>query len=181
MSSNKIGFRCARPLIAVLALSVSLIFGLAPSIAGDAHSSPEDRARFVSITQELEGAPLQPSFRADRAWALSWLTDAPDVTVKVCLTPLGDLDKNGYPYASEILLQYMFSMAALIIEHPETANDLNAQQLAGVVGALNAYRSILRDNPNTKSPVLDQMLETQARGGLPDFVRNASTHCSANS
>ncbi len=70
-------------------------------------------------------------------------------------------------------------MAAFIIEHPETANDSNAQQLAGVVGALNAYRSILRDNPDAKSRDLDQLLETQARGELPDFVRDAFARCSA--
>jgi hypothetical protein len=179
MSSNKIGLRRTRALIGALALGLALVFWPAPSIAADVHSSPEDRARFISITHKLEEAPLQSSFRADRAWALSWLTDAPDVAVNVCLTPLGDLDQRSYPYASEIVLQYMFSMAALIIEHPETKNDSNAQQLAGVVGALNAYRSILRDNPDAKSPALDQLLETQARGGLPDFVRNASAHCSA--
>jgi len=159
-------------------LGVALVFGLVPAIAADTHSSPEDRARFVLITQKLEEAPLQPGTRPDRAWALSWLVDAPDVSVNVCLTSLGGVDKD-YSYASEIVLQYTFSMAALVIEHPETANDPNAQQLAGVVGALKAYRSILRGKPSAKSPILDSLLETEARGEMPESIRKASASCSA--
>src|SRR5262245_24194629 len=122
MSKSWIGIRCVRPLIGVLALGLSCVFGLAPAIAADAHTSPEDRARFVSIRRKLEDAPLQPSARADREWALNWLVEAPDISVKACLNPLGGLDK-AYPYDGEILLQYMFSMAVLIIEHPEAAKD----------------------------------------------------------
>ena len=127
----------ARPLIGMLALGLALIFGLVPAVAQDAASSASDRARFVSITRSLEEAPLQPNAREDRAWALGWLTEAPDVSVNVCLGSLGGLDE-GYPYAGEIMLQYVFAMAVLVIEHPEMANDANAQQVAGVSGALKA-------------------------------------------
>jgi hypothetical protein len=178
MSSSRIGLQCGRLLIGALALSLALVFGLAPAIAADAHSSPEDRARFVSITRKLEEAPLQPGAREDRAWALSWLTDAPDVSVNVC-SSLGGLVKSKYPYAGEIVLQYTFAMAALVIEHPETTNDSNAQQLAGVTGALKAYRSILRGKPDAKSPALDSLLEIEARGELPDYIQKESARCSA--
>jgi hypothetical protein len=73
----------------------------------------------------------------------------------------------------------MFSMAALVIEHPEKANDPSAKQLAGVEGALNAYRSILRDKPEAKSAALETLLQIQSRGGLPDFIRKAWIRCSA--
>ena len=98
---------------------------------------------------------------------------------EVCLTSLGDMAKSKYPYDGEIVLQYTFSMAALVIEHPETVNDPNAQQLAGAEGALNAYRAILRDKPDAKSPALEALLETRTRGELPDFVRKAAIRCSA--
>jgi hypothetical protein len=111
---------------------------------------------------------------------LEWLTNAPDVTVTVCAEPLGGLVQSDYPYVGEITLQDMFSMAAFAIEHPETANDPVAQQLAGVEGALTAYRSILRDHPDARSPILDSLLQTQSRGELHDFVRRAWADCSAN-
>jgi hypothetical protein len=176
MSSSRIGIRRGRQLIGVLGLALAC--GLTSASAADTHSSPEDRARFVSITRSLEDAPLNPNLTADRAWALSWLTDAPDVSVNVCLASLGDMAQGKYPYDSQIVLQYTFSMAALVIEHPETVNDPNAQQLAGAEGALNAYRAILKDKPDAKSPELEALLETRTRGELSDFVRKAAVHCS---
>ncbi len=179
MSRGRIGFRCGQPLIGVLALGLALVCRLTPASAADTHSSLQDRARFVSITRSLEEAPLKPSLKPDRDWALSWLTDAPDIAVNVCLDSLGEVTKSNYPYAPEIVLQYTFSMAALVIEHPETTNDPNAQQLAGVEGALKAYRSILRDKPDAKSSDLEALLETRTRGELPDFIRTATSRCSA--
>jgi hypothetical protein len=179
MSSSRIGSRCVPQVIGALALGLALVFGLTPAIAADAHSSPADRARFVSITRTLEDAPLLPSLQPDREWALQWLTEAPDVSVSICSASLGGVVQSKYPYAGKVLLQYMFSMAALVIEHPETAKDPNAQQLAGVEGALRTYRSVLRDKPEAKSPDLEALLATQTRGELPDFLRKASASCAA--
>ena len=180
MSSNRIEFRRVRRIMGALALGAALFCGLTPATASGAPSSPEDRQRLVSVARSLEQAPLTPGAGADRAWALEWLTNAPDVTVTICSEPLGGLVQSDYAYAGEITLQDAFSMAAFVIEHPETANDPVAQQLAGVEGALTAYRSILRDQPDARSPILDGLLQTQSRGGLPDFVRRAWASCSAN-
>lgn len=177
MSSREFGFWRARRWLRTLALGVALVCGLTPASASD-RSSPEDRQRFVAITRNLEQAPLDPALKSDREWALLWLTKAPDVTVSVCDT-LGGMVQSDYPYAGEILLQNMFSMAALMIERPETANDPNAQQLAGVEGALKAYRSILAGKPGAKSPALETLLQRQSRGELPEFTRKAWKRCSS--
>jgi hypothetical protein len=165
--------------IAALALGLALVCGLTPAAAADAASSPEDRQRFVSVTRNLERAPLDPALKADRAWALAWLSEAPDVTVTVCATAMGDMLKSNYPYSGEIALQNMFSIGVLVIERPETADDANAQQLAGMEGALNAYRSILRDKPDAKSAALDKLLRAQSQGELPEILRKALALCSA--
>lgn len=167
--------------VAAIALGLSFVFGLAPAIAADAHSSPEDRAHFLALTRKLEQTPLEPDGKADRGWAMSWLTDAPDVSVQICAPPLGDdFDKSNYPYAGEVVLQDIFAMGAFVIEHPDQAKDAAAQQTAGVEGALRAYQSILRDKPDAKSPALDALLQAQAHGELADFIKkNAATHCPA--
>ena len=178
MSSIRIELRSARQLIGGLALGLALVFGVAPATAADAHSSSEDRARFVSITQKLAEAPLQSGAREDLAWALQWLIEAPDVSVHVCANFFGGVYKN-YPYAGEIVLAYTFSMAALVIEQPESTTDPKAQQVAGLMGALKTYRSILRDKPEARSAALDSLLEVQARSELPVFIRKAWAGCSA--
>ena len=177
--SGRVGFRRARRLVGALAWVAAVVGGPATASAADSRSSPEDRQRFVSATRSLEQAPLKPELKADREWALAWLTEAPDVSVTVCATTMGGLLKSKYPYAGEIVLQNSFAMAAFVIEHPDKANDPEAQQLAGMEGALTAYRSILRDKPDARSPALDGLLKTQSRGELPGFVRKAWIRCSA--
>ena len=179
MSSRRNELRSARRAIAAMALGVALVFGQVPASASEARSTPEDLRRFVSVARSLEQAPLEPGARADREWALAWLTEAPDVSVTLCPDALGGMLPEDYPYSGEIVLQDAFSMAAFAIEHPESANDPNARQLAGVEGALTAYRSILRTKPKATLAALDALLQTQSRGELPDFVRKALIGCSA--
>jgi hypothetical protein len=179
MSNCRINSFRARPLIGALTLAFALISTLIPASALSASSPPEDRQRFVSVTRKLEQAPLNPALKADREWALAWLTDTPDVSVTICPDALGGVVGSKYRYAGEILIQDMFSMAALVIEHPETATDANAQQLAGVEGALKAYRSILVGKPKARSPALEALLQAQSRGQLADLVRKAQARCFA--
>ena len=177
---SKIGMksRGVRLVTGALALGLAWVGGLASATAADAQSSPEDRARFVSITRTLETAPLRPEAKADRAWALAWLTNAPDVSVNACLTTLGDMEKD-YPYGGEVLVQYVFEMGVLVLEHPEAASDANAQQLDGVEGALKVYRAILAAKPKARSPGLDALLDAQGQGQLPDVTRKNWASCQA--
>jgi hypothetical protein len=71
------------------------------------------------VTQSLEAAPLDPRLRAERAWAMQWLIDAPDVSVTACLDPLGGMSIRSFDHGDEIIAQYTLSMAAFIIKHPE--------------------------------------------------------------
>jgi hypothetical protein len=161
-----------------LALGLALVCVPNMAAAKAKRSSPEDLRRFVEVTRSLEQAPLAESSREDREWALAWLTEAPDVSVTFCTDALGGMYEGEYPHAAEIILQDSFAMGAFAIEHPDKANDAEAQQLAGVEGALTAYRSILRDKPEAKSAFLDTLLLTQVNGGLRDHVRQALVRCS---
>ncbi len=82
----------------VLAPLVGLLVGLTPVSAEDAHSSIEDRKRFVSIARQLEQDALNPGLLADRQWAMNWLDEAPDISVVVCANVLGGLLHSDYRY-----------------------------------------------------------------------------------
>jgi len=179
MSSNNNGSRRARWSVATFAAGAALVCALAPASAEGPRSSAEDRQRLVSLAHKLEQAPLNPGLQADRQWALAWLTDAPDITVTMCADALGGLLRSKYRYSGEIVFQDMLSTAAFLIEHPESANDPVAQQLAGVEGALNAYRAILRERPDAKSSAMETLLQTRSRGELPAFIAKAWTRCVA--
>lgn len=166
---------------ALLTALFALLVSATPAFAQTAaHSSPEDRQRFVTIVHNLERTPHDPSVQADRRWAIQWLTDAPDVSVIVCSDPLGNLvSEKGYAHSAEIVVQYVLAMGAFIIESPGKSEDLDAQQLAGVESALTAYRALRAAEPNKQSPVLEKLLAVRSRGELPDFVRKAFRQCRA--
>jgi hypothetical protein len=170
--------RIAHLLTALLALLACTSPALAQT---KAQSSPEDRQRFIAIVHNLEAAPLNPRLREDRAWAMRWLTAAPDVTVSACLEPLGGVTDKNYAYSSEIVVQYMFAMAVFILENPAKSGDPDAEQLAGVEGALKAYQALRTAKPGDKSSALDKLLGLQGRGELPGFVQKAHRSCMAKS
>jgi hypothetical protein len=174
--SNK-RWKAALKTIGALGLAMAMACGASASAA---QSSPADRQRLVSITHRLEQAPLDSALKNDRAWAMQWLIEAPDITVQLCAEPLGGVVSSKYRYNPEIIAQDALAMAALLIEHPESANDPAAQHLAGAKSALNAYRAILKEKPTARSPILDALLQTEAKGGLPEFERNAATACAAH-
>jgi len=159
-------------------LSAIFLVGLATAVPVVALSTQYDRERFISITMKLENAPLDPKLEADRRWAMNWLIKAPDVSVNVCLAPLGGVSQESYSHGLEVIAQYTFAMGQVVIQHPDVANRPEDQQLAGVEGALNAYQSILRSEPAARSPILDKLVQLRARGELREFVRRALPECS---
>ncbi|MEO6214449.1 MAG: hypothetical protein ABIO86_00340 [Sphingomonas sp.] len=164
------------------AVLLALLACAAPSFAqSDAQSSPEDRQRLVSIAHSLERAPLDPGLQEDRSWAITWLTDAPDVTVNLCPDAIPGVLEKDYAHNPEILVQYMVAMGAFIIENPGKSNDPDAQQPAGVESTLNAYRVMRTAQPDDKSPALEKLLGLQSKGELLDFVHKAFLRCRAKS
>jgi hypothetical protein len=167
-------------------LAMAVVFMmLSMTLAGSAQnppargpSTPEERARLVAIAHKLEAAPLDPSLKADRQWAILWLIQVPDLTVSLCPNVLGkDYLKTKYKYSPELTGQLTLSSAAFIIEHPDKASDKLAQYTAGAEGALKAYGAILKDNPKAKYKALDEAVARQEQGQLADFVRENSGSC----
>ncbi|MGH9565892.1 MAG: hypothetical protein ACRD4I_07915 [Candidatus Angelobacter sp.] len=140
-------------------------------------STPEERQRFLSIAHKLEQDPLDETLRQDRSWALNWLENVPDINVSICPPELGNLFESRYRYMREIAAQFSLDMAAFIIEHPKQVNDVNAQYLAGVEGALRAYKSILKTQPMATSSVLEALLNRQDQGKLDPWVKEQAKAC----
>ncbi len=168
-----------RKSVAVCLLMLAMaLSALAQSDSQRGPSTPEERKRFVEITKKLEQDPLNEDLRSDRDWALKWLEDVPDVTVNMCTPVLGNLGESRYRYAPQVGAQFGLAMAAFIIEHPNQANDLNAQYMAGVEGALRAYKAILKTQPMAVSAQLEALINLQDQGKLEKYVRERAKECS---
>jgi hypothetical protein len=156
----------------------SLVCATAVCSFAQSPSTPEDRARLVSLAQKLETNPLDSSLRPEREWALKWLIEVPDIHVSMCPTILGDYHK--YKYSAEITTQLMLSGARFSIENPDKANDQVGQYVAGAEGALKAYGAILQKDSKAKSKVLDEDLQKQQDGKLKDFIQDAAAESCRN-
>ena len=140
-------------------------------------STPEERARAVQTAKSLQADPLAPNVQQDREWLLKWLIEVPDISVKMCTTFLGDLgdSKSGYPGA--IIATMLASEAALVIEHPDKAKDVEAVYFAGVDGALHGYEAIRLKDASYRLPHLDDLIQKREQGKLSDYVRATAKKC----
>ncbi|HYX52016.1 MAG TPA: hypothetical protein VE783_01090 [Candidatus Limnocylindrales bacterium] len=123
----------------------------------------------------MEQAPLDKSLREEREWAVHWLIDIPDIQVTACPVLAGV--RETYRYYPELNGQYSFSMAAFMIEHPDKSKDRVAVNMAGVEGAIRAYRAILKAQPNATSRGMEELADKQKQGTLEKFVTEATKDC----
>jgi hypothetical protein len=93
-------------------------------------STPEQRARVVALTRDLERNPFASNADATRRWLLDWIVEVPDIRVPTCssLLPVDD----RYRYSRELDLQMKFAVAAFVIEHQDRARNDIAGYTAGV-------------------------------------------------
>ena len=133
-------------------------------------STPEERAKAITLIQSLETDPMAADARANRQWLMEWITEVPDISVKVCVSLVEPALSKKYPYSGEVGLQPMFSATAFVIQHPSEATNDNAMYLAGLEGALRVYEVLVNSKPDAKLSPLDDLLSIRNRGELAAYV-----------
>jgi hypothetical protein len=139
-------------------------------------STPEERAKALALIQQMETDPLGVS-KEDRQRLAVWLVEVPDIHVSLCTQFFPTLLDGKSKHGGDLAMQSAYSMAAYEIEHPDQAKDENALYLAGIEGTLRAYESILRKEPKSREPSLDELLAKRQSGELAAFVRDTSPKC----
>ena len=140
-------------------------------------STPEERARAVEMTTFLETTPLAKEAKDYRAKLLFFLAEVPDISVKLCTNVLGESKRVKGDYDSELMGQLAYSQAKFVIEHPDKSQDEAAVYLAGVEGVLRTWQAIKTAKPKAKFPLMDELLQKQQAGTLPDYVKSAMSGC----
>jgi hypothetical protein len=140
-------------------------------------STPEERARAVKVAHELEENPLAKDADDDRAWMVKWIIEIPDITIDGCTDYFGDLPNPPRHHSTEIITQMALSSAAFIVEHPDKAKDDQAVAMAGLLGSLKTYESILKQEPGSHWADMDKLLKVRDQGKLDDFVADTLIKC----
>ena len=165
---------------AKIAVSVVLLLATVVAAAQTQHppSTPAERDRLVKLAAKLQVDPLNPAYEEDRAWAMKWIEDIPDITINLCdaiYAPMKDA-----PHGSLLAEVFTISATAYIIQHPDKAQLDVAVNEAGVEGMLKAYQTIVSRAPRQKSDDLDDLLSKQKSGTLEQWVSEQTLKCSTN-
>jgi hypothetical protein len=140
-------------------------------------STPEERTRAVKVARQLEDDPLGKDAKESRQWVIQWIVDIPDITVTECDDFFGKIPKTPRGHMREIVSQMVISSAAFMIEHPDKAKDEQAIATAGLLGALKAYQSIVKEEPDSRWPYVDKVVQMRDQGKLDDYVSDTRRKC----
>ena len=142
-----------------------------PLDAGGARQGGAAGARLLETTPWSDELQL-----AARKWLDTFLSEAPDITVKRCLSLFGTpQERQGIP--GELL------PPAHVLERrrhppaPGSGAGATATFLAGVEGTLAAYAAGRAHGSYEAVPRLDQLAAIEAGGGLEAYVRGQGRHC----
>ncbi|MGH9521570.1 MAG: hypothetical protein ACRD3E_03445 [Terriglobales bacterium] len=143
-----------------------------------AASTPAERDRLVKLAAQLQASPLDPALDSDRAWAMKWIDQIPDITINLCdavFEPMKDA-----PHGNLLAEIFTISATAYIIQHPDKA-ALDAEvNAAGIKGMLKAYQTIVARAPRQRTDDLDDLLGRLKDGTLQQYVNDQTMKCSTN-
>jgi hypothetical protein len=139
-------------------------------------STQEERDKVVKLAASLEAQPWSEDAAASRQWILTFLSEAPDITVKRCLSLFGAAADRA-SIRPELLEQQMYSGAAYNFQHPDENPGSTGTFVAGLTGALNAYTAWRAHGGIDAIPLLDELVRTQKAGELERYVRERGRNC----
>ena len=143
-----------------------------------AASTAAERERLVKLATQLQANPLDPALDTERAWAMKWIDEVPDITINLCeavFEPMKDA-----PHGNLLAEIFTISATAFIIQHPDKA-ALDAEvNTAGIKGMLKAYQTIIARAPRQASDELDDMVGKLKDGTLQQYVNDQTMKCSTN-
>lgn len=161
-------------------LALALLLSSLAAVAQTQHppSTPAERDRLVKLAAKLQADPLNPALEEDRAWAMKWIEDVPDITVNLCDAVYAPM--KSAPHGGLLAEVFTISATAFIIQHPDKAQLDVEVNLAGTQGMLKAYQTIIARAPRQKSDDLDDLLAKQKDGTLERYVSDQTMKCSSN-
>ena len=140
-------------------------------------TSPETRAEMIRLIDALEKQPYDPGVRDSAGKVMTWLVEAPDVSVTICTALLIDLDQLEQDGGEILSMQLPFAEARYILENPSKAEDEHGVHVAGVEGVLRTYAAMKSAKPDLKVRPMEKLLTIQADKKLDSFVTEALEKC----
>jgi len=160
-----------------LALAGSVTVTGQVAVAKSKRSTPEERARVVTDTRQVEANILGEREGAIRQRLLKWWVEVPDVSLKWCAPLLLEFEPADKAFGSALVVQGTLSGGAYVLEHPEASLKERDVWIAGVQGALRAYQSVLSRDPSRTDPFLEKLVALDKAGRIGEYVDSHAADC----
>jgi hypothetical protein len=158
-----------------IATAFLLTFCLAacPRVFAQAAVAPAtDSQTAVQYAHAAETDPLTQTASQQRKEAINFVENDHQTDVLLCAPIFSQMKDNHSSNSGEIIRQYIASSAVFVYEHPQSATDKAAQNLAGIEAALNVYQKFLAADPKTKSKFLDSLEKDRSNGNLEKRIKD---------
>ena len=140
-------------------------------------TTPEQKARMIQLIDDLEKHPNAETAGDARKEVMEWLTDAPDVSVAVCQSLYGDVEKLDKEGGGFLTFQQMFAEARFMLMSPDDAKDELKVHLAGIEGVVRTYRQMQAEKPGFRLSIIEPLARMSQEGKLADYVKKATKKC----
>ena len=140
--------------------------GLQSQIAGET----AERATAVTAAHSSEQNPTSSTAPDERRAAVQYFTNDHSLHVTLCYKIFSALPQEKQGIGHEVMLQYMASTGAFLVEHPDESKSAAAQNLAGIEAALGVYTALLSTESRIHFRYLDDLVKKRVSGQLADFV-----------
>lgn len=137
----------------------------------------KERVKFVRVARNLELKPLAFNAVQQRQWATEFIVKARGLHMELCDGVIsGPLQSANDNYSNQLSMQFMYSSAAFMLQHPKVKDPVKIQT-AGLEGTLKAYESILKVDKNAHFNFLDGLMQQKKDGQLETYVAMRSQTC----
>lgn len=136
-------------------------------------STPAERARVVQMALDGQKDPVGVQ-RRDGVWLKSWIDDIPDLTLQPSALEAWLAFAPKTAIREAIAFQYLASVMAFQIQHPDLAEQQPASDLAAMEGVLGAYVTLVHKDKFYRSAKLDLALAAHQQHALPVFLATLS-------
>ncbi len=160
-----------------LLVPIALVAMIAsPMKAERGPSTPEERARVVSLAQASDKDPLGVMASADGKWFMQWMEAVPDYQFGPDKGAFWAMSAAKGDLRKAMQFHHTVSIAAYQVQHQildprKNAEHEEAVALAGVEGLLRAYETLLPKRPENRSEKMDAALLSRGKGELAAFVK----------
>jgi len=155
--------------LSALAVGIFSLLCSRPLLA-QANSTPEERTRWIELTQKLEGDPLNDQLNKEAEIAVKRLIEVKDIHVAICGAVFSELGASKNKYSGQITRQYLLASAVFVIQNPDRASDAALTNISAVQSVLKVYNAILQSKPKEHSKALDELAKEQDGGSLESSI-----------